>query len=116
MNKDIAKLWIDELLSGRHGQTQNRLEDSYDRNKCCLGVLCFLAAKAGICDKKEVDANIYYDEEKHELPKSVQKWAGMETSNGRVKVPENSRLDKLNDAGQTFAQIAQVIAYNVETL
>lgn len=124
MNKEIAKEWVAVLRSGIYKQAIGRLkkEDGY----CCLGVLCLIAKEKGAVDIDFVRSDdggcyFYFDEAAADnpnvgitlLPKSVIDWAGMSSWNGNYPT---GILSGDNDAGKTFAEIADIIEQNVEAL
>lgn len=84
MKTDIAKSWCEALRSGNYkrGLYQFRdLDDRYDP----IGVLCELAAQAGVCTAEKRDKpkathffGWLYDGEATRLPKSVGEWSGLE--------------------------------------
>ena len=118
MKKEIAELWIKELRSGNWEQTTQTLKDEH--GYCCLGVLCEIAAKEGIC-KKAVDdddeeTNLY-DESETVLPVSVKVWAGMNSDCGKFGNDESNTLIYLNDdEDKTFPEIADAIEKYMEIL
>lgn len=136
MRDKVAKLWIDALRSDRFKQTEGSLHTVKERvivlerhqdtgqvlrtktipaGHCCLGVLCELAIEAGVeVEKSMIYGNGYeelYDGKAGALPASVMDWAGMRTGDGDFKTKDmcNESLAALNDAGKTFAEIADII-------
>lgn len=119
MNKEIKEKWVAALRSGDYKQGHGGL--SRNREYCCLGVLCDLAVKAGVCKFKAGKAGeSYLNEDKDEydggvnyLPDSVQNWAGIDDSNpivGEDKSDANDCLAYRNDVeGLNFNQIADLI-------
>jgi hypothetical protein len=113
MNPEIRAQWCAALRSGqyRQGRLTLRRSDSY----CCLGVLCDLAVRAGVLDDAtagpiagdEDAGRMRYDSRSRYLPPSVQKWAGL-VSNDPV-IDAGRSLAEVNDAGYTFAEIADLI-------
>lgn len=127
MNEDIKTEWINRLEDGR---PQGRALLQNDRGQCCLGVLCEMAAEAGVVEvivnEDVTDKRVgYYDEvlgayEYHVLPLAVAKWAGLSLEDGFNAVPIRPRsnafrdgriytLTELNDEGYKFSEIAKVI-------
>jgi hypothetical protein len=112
MKPEIKQKWCEALRSGDYTQT-----DCYLRDRdgfCCLGVLCEL-------HRREVrgewvngeDCASYFDAETS-LPKTVIDWAGLTSSNPEIAAlsdedDEAETLANLNDEGNTFPQIADVI-------
>lgn len=140
----VVEQWVTALESGEYPQAKNTLrrvtanprdhidEDTKTVGYCCLGVLCELAAQAGVIEPgKEYgdeDATngvaVAYDGAESFLPPSVMRWAGFDESNPIVNyqselagtdhiVTRNGALADLNDLeGRDFKFIAQVIREN----
>lgn len=134
MDKTIKARWLEALRSGEFEQSGGGLRSPHKRfdtvdfteigaSYCCLGVLCELAVQDGVV-KRSDDGSAYtfpspneWGEERtqHEaavLPPPVQAWAGIDNEPGslRTMINEFASLIELNDdAGYTFAQIADVI-------
>ncbi len=121
MNEEIKALWVAELRSGRRRQGRGQLRR--DGEECCLGVLCDLAVAAGIgrwerspdderAEKITVTAT---DWGLGMLPLAVQDWAGLTRTDPVVRVKDEDggdytdRLSNLNDNGESFATIADLI-------
>ena len=111
MNLEIKAKWVAALRSGEYTQGYGRLRDS-DNKFCCLGVLCNLHAQAHPeIAAKQTDPGRYMGE--LGIPHdSVFIWAGM----GVNKVDRTVEIDiykssiaQHNDAGRTFAEIADAI-------
>lgn len=144
MKAEIAELWIDRLLNGGITQTVEIL-GSPDGSRCCLGVLCDLAVEAGVlpapvvwtqhdaiakgkraflaygafvADAPEPGACV--------LPDEVILWAEMHSHNGGynpIDFYPVELVDKFaeylaadNDAGWTFAEIAELINQHKQDL
>lgn len=120
MNQEIKKQWVDALRSGKYKQTQSQLHDRQG-GYCCLGVLCDLHAQATGGNWTE---HGYYMDQDEIVPIPVADWAGLQPNERRVSwnphklavhviAPEKDgvsyNLTSLNDSGQTFAGIADVI-------
>lgn len=122
MKKEIADRWI-ELLESGLGQTRSALKRYHlDAPRyCCLGVLCELAVQDGIVEERLVSSAPKIakfgavdnpgDESVIVLPAAVMKWAGIATDIGEFDAGERVRqnLANLNDSGQSFREIAEVI-------
>lgn len=113
MRADRAKLWVEELRSGKYEQAQASLRTEDDKF-CCLGVLCELAVAEGILEPPTLQGfsrDYYYQSDGFKtstyLPESVQKWAGMSTRAGEFNV--NDSLAERNDNGMDFNGIADLI-------
>jgi hypothetical protein len=76
MDAAIKEQWIKDLRSGEFEQGRGKLEE--DHQFCCLGVLCFRAAEAGITSRV-VEANgvVTYGGMDGVPPSEVLKWAGL---------------------------------------
>ena len=140
MNPEIKALWLTALRSGDYEQGKGALIEvtgEGQRKYCCLGVLCDLAAKAGIVKQAESrrstlpafggeytddDGDEQYSESGAILPTGVMLWSEMETQKGEFDkrhtfpymygdVQVNaSCLSEVNDcAGWDFNQIADLI-------
>ena len=84
MNPEIRALWAAALRSGEYVQTQGALsvrQEDGSYHHCCLGVLCDLAAKAGVVTTRTppLEQIIMYGHERNvgALPQEVYKWAGL---------------------------------------
>ena len=138
MNIHIKAEWLARLRSGTIEQGKNVLR-SEDEKYCCLGVLCEMAVEAGIiepplpptedytadndteirgylyaADTEGDDEDACVDERwymKHYLPEAVQEWAGLLDKRGDLAKREinGDSLAQLNDAGMSFADIADII-------
>lgn len=118
MKTEIRDKWVEALRSEEYGQGFNSLLRENDKF-CCLGVLCSLAAGAGVVNEEQSQrGHYYYDGDSAFLPTSVMQWAGLETSDGRLVNPVPSghpggdsaqSLTVLNDSGIPFKEIADVI-------
>lgn len=136
--------WVEALESGEYQQAKNTLRritpnpadhidvDSKTVGYCCLGVLCELAAQAGVIppgvEYGTVDSTngvaVSYGGHESFLPQKVMAWAGLNYANPRVVYPDElagtdhiitreSALADLNDLdGRDFKFIAQVIRQN----
>lgn len=120
MNREIRDQWTAALRSGEYRQgtgVLHRKGQDFD-TFCCLGVLCDVAAKAGVIEATlhEYDGLsepvYYYDRHEAFLPKKVMEWAGI-TENSPHAVTEDHTLVYLNDErALSFSEIADVIEAN----
>lgn len=83
MNPEVRALWTKALRDGTRVQGTGKLhyQDPADGvwKQCCLGVLCELAAEAGVVDVETATSNYHlYDDEFSLLPSSVRIWAGLD--------------------------------------
>lgn len=121
MNPNIKAQWLDALRSDEFEQgtgTLTRVNDDGTKSHCCLGVLCELAADAGVVqrtvDETQVEQGIvgYTDgqngAEVSILPHAVADWAGLDRW-GNPDRYIDLNLPGLNDSGQSFDYIADVI-------
>lgn len=128
MKLEIATRWVEELRSGKHKQGVALLHHQ-DGSKCCLGVLCGLAADDGICSAAPStsdycpEAVVYFDSRGDASTKvcseKIQNWAGLGGPCGNPLTMEDGRvvtLAVLNDEGVKFAEIADIIELNAERL
>lgn len=127
MNTAVKALWLAALRSGDYEQGHGALK-TVDGKYCCLGVLCDLAVEAGVIPaprttlgSEDNDGNmrqLYLFGDGDEagqlayLPSSVTAWAGVNCCGERnwsteSKYPQS--LACLNDAGNSFAEIADII-------
>jgi len=129
MNPEIKTQWVNALRSGDYKQGHYMLAatipETSETRYCCLGVLCELAADAGIIDRTGTDfrgRNTYGSErEVLTLPEAVQKWAGLngpDSENPQVTIANGDvhAVAVLNDEGDetdykpyTFPRIANLI-------
>jgi hypothetical protein len=95
LNKDsspaeVRSAWADALESGKYKQGHERLRDG--DKFCCLGVLCDLAAQAGVGVWEEEGyfnaSESRFGRSNVALPDPVVEWAGLTTFNGQLKRPE----------------------------
>ena len=112
MNAEIATLWQEALLSGKYEQGRSALNSG--GKLCCLGVLCEVAIQQGLQLNKIKQRNSYgYGAERAYgfLPQEVMEWADIKTMRGALypNSPSSASLALLNDNGNTFSEIAEVI-------
>ena len=124
MKKDIAKIWVDALQSGKYDQGSEYL--CAGGRYCCLGVLCDLYAQdtadnLRIVEKEKGDSGFiitYYNHDSEVLPDVVQEWAGMSTNTGKYLSDSlfESSLASDNDQGDTFHELAKKIELYADDL
>ena len=123
MNKEIAKLWVAALRSGKYKQGRGYLHSIKDDNEtfCCLGVLCDLyqqdrrkKKKKGLFVNKTKPTRIEYGHMGGVLPLEVQDWASIDSSVGHAGAQSLARLN--DHLGYDFKRIAKFIEANVEVL
>jgi hypothetical protein len=117
VNPQIKQLWVDALRSGEYPQTIGTLRspDGF----CCLGVLCQLAADAGIVTVQELGngRNHIYIDPAGGLPaeavlnNAACAWAGLEGAHrwDPEIASRRTNLASINDGGATFTEIADLI-------
>lgn len=112
MKQEIKKKWVTALRSGKYRQGRGKLkvaleeaEGGFNFGHCCLGVLCDLRLKKTTdpIKKRSLEFQI---ENGSFLPKNVIEWAGL---NGTNPVINGVTLSSINDSGETFEYIADVI-------
>ena len=110
MKKVIADKWVKALRSKKYKQGEGQLRTGKNEF-CCLGVLCNLHAQEHPkFAATQTDAGLYDDQ--NSFPsKLVQKWAGLKNSCGDFNSPDGSLVD-MNDGGNNFLEIAEVIEKN----
>lgn len=113
MKKEIKKLWLEALRSGKYKQATGQLKrvDLYSQQEshCCLGVLCELHRKAMKKGSKSVwsDDGAKYLNDGGVLPERVRKWAGLAERDPRI---ESAKLTRWNDSyRKSFTSIADLI-------
>lgn len=131
MKQDIAKKWAAELRSKKWKQGVATLHNLHDNSYCCLGVLCEMAVEAGVCLPEVGDdgCTVYRDNPDYGRDTSckicsdaIQKWAGLSAPVGGRFVLESHRgyeetsLAGMNDRGDSFEEIADVIELNADRL
>lgn len=133
MKQNIMKKWIKSLRSGEFKQGRGTLKQYNNKGKaehCCLGVLCELYNREMKKNKKKTIAERYCDSlvfrygntkfgnQKHSLPKIIEKWSGVKDSVGLFTdcQKETQTLAELNDDGYSFKKIASIIEKNWENL
>lgn len=115
MDKQIKQKWVEALRSEEYEQGTEALRE--DNKYCCLGVLCDLYRKEtgkgkwNLQQEKEFMAEFEDGEGETDylrLTSDVAKWAGLPMS---PKIRYN-HLSNLNDGGETFSTIADLIDEN----
>lgn len=118
MNPEIKAAWVKALRSGAYDQGMGSLKAGHPGSAafCCLGVLCELAADAGVIPKglrKEDEPNnrvYYFVGEDEFLPSEVMQWANLDSNNGSFNDGfGDTCLTDLNDNGKSFSALAEII-------
>lgn len=104
------RLWLEALRSGEYSQGKYRLQSGNEF--CCLGVACEVAEKAGIKVNKDRFGMI--NGITLNIQPNVIAWLGLRSSAGEITVDEV--LTRLNDSGQTFFDLADLIERNASSL
>lgn len=129
MNKEVKDKWLTALRSGEYKQGQAYMRTDHDEY-CCLGVLCELAVRAGVIPAPTLgvagpadqeSCYLYGGEHKepYYLPREVVDWAeldhesdptiyGLEVDDGEAN-DFGTTLSGMNDRGDTFEEIAEII-------
>lgn len=111
MNPEIKAKWVAALRSGEYKQGMYVLRrgDAF----CCLGVLCDLRAKSGMGKWRTERGRLVYDDGSETsistLNAVVLSWAELEQEEPCVRLADKDTLACRNDAGATFAEIADII-------
>lgn len=105
MKKEIKDLWVADL---RTNPPQGRHRLFTGDGHCCLGRLCVLAGL-------EPDENHKFDGADKGLPASVREWAGIKSAEAFVPTLK-TYLSCLNDRGESFPEIADIIDKHWEEL
>lgn len=123
METKLKGLWLDALRSGDYRQTQNTLKDN--DGYCCLGVLCHVAAEAGLLPADteviETDGKLVlrwpeptednsFCEDDNELPNLA---FGLDADLLGECMARNDGSHEYEDNPQSFAQIADFIEAQV---
>lgn len=119
MNQEVKKEWCETLRSGKFKQGKGKLRSGNDAY-CCLGVLSEIyrekTGKGYWVEVKENELSSapnscfrFVSEHANNtvfLTKDVQDWAGVESSDVKVRM---TSLASLNDNGESFEGIADII-------
>lgn len=122
MLNENAKKWVAALRSGKYPQTKHFLNNGV--GYCCLGVACELAIEDGVdIHKAESEYNgtkvIVYGDSAKTLSNPVLNWLGLRTRAGGYNFVDQIDEESLaghNDAGKSFAEIANIIESEPEGL
>jgi hypothetical protein len=114
MNPEIKARWVAALRGGEYGQGHGHLHGR-EGSMCCLGVLCDLHANETGGGWRRggdgYDLAARYLGERNYLPEEVVRWSGLpDRTGGLVEIRgAREKLPVHNDAGRTFAEIADAI-------
>lgn len=120
MNPEIKKAWVEKLRDPNIKQTKGVLHSVRGGQEkfCCLGVLCTLAAEAGVVEAKRQEAGILvrygppggvFGYEDNVLPDVVSRWAGLDGHQSPTLPVSGHALAVMNDRGIRFSVIADLI-------
>lgn len=127
MKPEIKADWLNRLRSGEYAQGRGSLRTEGDPESgepdryCCLGILCEVAADAGIVKRTLAGYQASRSEEALTvLPGRVALWAGLKSANPTIAGDKQLTLAEHNDglhgdtdgwhrAPKTFAEIADLI-------
>lgn len=123
MKAELKQAWLNKLRSGEINQAQRVLRDE-NNAMCCLGVLLDVTAPDGwgaIADSGEAKMKCYPHKQSNSdydfIPSDVREALGLDfmvdryEGDGRMNVAH--RLAAMNDAGKSFAEIADWIESNI---
>lgn len=132
MHEQVKELWTEALRSGKYTQTTGalrRVRDGVNENVeppepvkagfCCMGVLCDISDRHTWSEPGLNDGAADYMGFSGVLPPDVMDWAGLNSEDGILSGgPDtgNENLVSHNDAGSTFAEIADLIDQHWEEL
>ena len=112
MNPQIKTRWITALLSGKYKQGKEVLRRK-NNTFCCLGVLCDLYIKenGGEWKMRKNDEGSYSIMRNNtRLPRIIQRWAGINSTEGSYYSDDDETLANDNDSGgKGFKTIAKII-------
>ena len=100
--EDIKTKWLEALRSGEYKQGVKQLHNSIYNTYCCLGVLGHIC---GYTNEKLATNSVLWGGDYENVPKIVQ---GAWWDNEVVNI-----LTQMNDAGQSFLDIANWIEENL---
>lgn len=91
MDQAIKDQWVKDLRSGEFQQGKGALES--EEGFCCLGILCFRAAEAGITERRAptIGSAQWYGETQTVLPTEVMRWAGLIASDDDLEYTNAKR-------------------------
>lgn len=105
LNIENIKKLISALRSGEYKQGQRCLRDG--DKFCCLGVACDIYSKENKVEWSGIDGGFFFLDSRNYLPEEVRDYFGFIEDNSYVG--EGRHLANLNDAGGTFAKIADIL-------
>jgi len=109
--QQLARCWVAALRSGRYRQVREHLRT--DLGHCCLGVACDVFRPGRW--RRRPDGDWAFLEETAVLPLAVLEAFQLRTSDGRFGPHlESDSLLIVNDAGQSFTWIADLIERQLE--
>ena len=116
--KTLIFAWLDDLRTPGLKQTRGRLED--EDGNCCLGRLCrvYMQSHDDLVAVNRLVGGVEFvdpvgDRRSGSLPSNVKGAVRMWSESGGFK---RHSLAAINDAGQTFPDIADIIEKNAESL
>lgn len=117
MKQEIKDKWINALESGQYEKAVLVLHDASNNAYCANGVLCDLAYREGVVDRKRVADPWAEDREVYAygrwetigvLPSEVMEWAGL--AKGDPELANGDTVGEVNDHTPTdFADMAVLI-------
>lgn len=116
INIPVIQKWVKALRSGAYQQGRNRLHSVQGDTYCCLGVLCAIAANEGVVEETSNGTAYRYAGDVNYLPLVVQQWAGLDNRDPSFPLCGIAgSLAKMNDRGEDFSAIAEVIEKSLLT-
>lgn len=109
MKPEIKTKWLEALRSGEYEQGRVMLKDSSSGTctYCCLGVLTELYAQEHNLTFTGQGSHLKKEGPEEYLSSYPAQWAGLSSNTGRGSI--QNTLAELNDAGETFEDIADYI-------
>jgi hypothetical protein len=117
MNQEVKAMWVAALRSGNYQQTDGQLHDG-DGCYCCLGVLCDISGLGQWVQVfgEQVEYAVGTASANDIPPRAVLDWAGFPPGSSAInRIPtvsideDDNPLHDHNDAGKSFAEIADAI-------
>lgn len=118
MKKRQMERWVKALRSGKFKQGKFRLHNILADTYCCLGIACEINKKHLAIGCDDDGNNMSYDNEDKALPVSIREYMGLKSAVGlgTHTNDEHFCLERLNDSGKSFTEIADIIEQNYKRL
>lgn len=114
LKPEVKTAWLDALRSGEYTEGVGVLRDA-EGAYCCLGVRCELAVAAGVlpaATQSGPGADYVYGSDSDAFPPETERgwaWVGYEDETSLEVLAIEEELANMNDAGKSFAEIADYI-------